>query len=189
MSCKPNRRDLLISGAAIASSPADGAPFVADTAGAQTASTSREPSAASQTNPYMGAPVGLGTAPNGAITNKKLLDGLDKVAWLEPTIERPAEGVWVFGGYGLAPMSIIDTDEGLIAFDTSDTKHYGELMFEALRTVTDKPVKAIIYGHSHTCFAGRTSSPQGTLEQTLSGEPDPAWAMDIDQAIFRGSWE
>jgi hypothetical protein len=100
----------------------------------------------------MGAPVELGTAPNGAITNKKLLDGLQKVAWLELTIERPAEGIWVFGGYGLAPMSIID----IIAFDTSDTKHYGELMFEALRTVTDKLVKAIIYCHSHTCFAGRT---------------------------------
>jgi alkyl sulfatase BDS1-like metallo-beta-lactamase superfamily hydrolase len=49
-------------------------------------------------------------------------------------------------------MSIIDTDEGLIAFDTGDTKHDGELMLEALRTVSDKPVKAIIYGHSHTYF-------------------------------------
>lgn len=152
MSSKPTRRDLLISGAAMASIPAMGASFVAETAVAQTTPASGEVSAASQTNPYMGAPVELGTAPNGAITNKKLLDGIEKVAWLKPTIERPAEGIWVFGGYGLAPMSIIDTDEGLIAFDTGDTKHDGELMFEALRTVSDKPVKAIIYGHSHTCF-------------------------------------
>lgn len=102
--------------------------------------------------PYMGGPVELGTAPNGAITNKRILDGIDKVAWMEPTIEEPADGIWVFGGYGLAPISIIDTDEGLIAFDTGDTKHDGELLLEAIRTVTDKPVKAIIYGHSHTCF-------------------------------------
>ena len=104
----------------------------------------------SDANPYMGAPVTLGEAPNGAIGNQLLLDGIDKSGWLQPTIEQPAEGIWVFGGYALAPIAVIDTDEGLIAFDTGDTKHDGELLQEALRTVSDKPVKAIIYGHSHT---------------------------------------
>ncbi len=70
---------------------------------------------------YMGAPVTLVKAPNGAIANKRILDVVDKVGWLKPTIEQPVEGVWVLGGYGLAPMSIIDTDEGLIAFDTGDS--------------------------------------------------------------------
>ena len=93
-----------------------------------------------EVNPYMGAPVSFGKAPNGAIANKKLLDGIDEVSWSKPTIEQPAEGIWVFGGYGLAPMSVIDTDEGLILFDTGDTKHDGELLLEALRTVSEKPV-------------------------------------------------
>ena len=62
--------------------------------------------------PYMGGEVELVTAPNGAIANKRILDGIDEVAWTEPTIEQPVEGIWVFGGYGLAPISIIDTDEG-----------------------------------------------------------------------------
>jgi len=119
----------------------------------------------------MGAPVEMGTAPNGAITRKKLLDGIGEVAWAEPTIEQPAEGIWTFGGYGLAPMSIIDTDEGLIAFDTGDTKHDGELMFEALRTVSDKPVKAIIYGHSHTCF-GAGVLAEGNEDVTVIGHPN-----------------
>ena len=110
-----------------------------------------EPGSA-EVNPYMGASVALGEASNGAIANQKLLDGIDKVSWPEPTIEQPVEGIWVFGGYGLAPISVIDTDEGLILFDTGDTKHDGELLLEALRTVSDKPVKAIIYGHSHTCM-------------------------------------
>jgi alkyl sulfatase BDS1-like metallo-beta-lactamase superfamily hydrolase len=121
--------------------------------------------------PYMGGPVELGTAPNGAITNKRILDGIEKVAWLEPTIEKPAEGIWVFGGYGLAPISIIDTDEGLIAFDTGDTKHDGELLLEAIRTVTDKPVKAIIYGHSHTCF-GAGVLAEGQEDLTIIGHPN-----------------
>jgi hypothetical protein len=40
-----------------------------------------EPGSA-EVNPYMGAPVALGKAPNGAIANQKLLDGIDKVSWV-----------------------------------------------------------------------------------------------------------
>ena len=100
----------------------------------------------------MGGPVELEEAPNGAITNKQLLDGIEEVAWVEPSIEQPVEGIWVLGGFGLAPISIIETDEGLIAFDCGDTKHDGEILLKAIRTFSDKPIKAIIYGHSHTAF-------------------------------------
>ncbi|MCC2111050.1 MAG: hypothetical protein KDJ16_03340 [Hyphomicrobiales bacterium] len=86
-------------------------------------------------------------------------------------IERPTDGVWIFGGYGLAPVIIIDTDEGLIAFDTGDTKHDGDLILEALRTVSDKPVKAIIYGHSHTCF-GAGVLAEGNNDVMVIGHPD-----------------
>ena len=121
--------------------------------------------------PYMGGPVELVKAPNGAIANKRILDGISEVAWVEPTIEQPAEGIWVFGGYGLAPISIIDTDEGLIAFDTGDTKHDGELLLEAVRTVTDKPIRAIIYGHSHTAF-GAGVLAEGQDDLTIIGHPN-----------------
>ena len=94
--------------------------FSAGPTNAQTIS-SRETTSTAQIDAYMGAPVEMATAPNGAITRKKLLDGIGKVGWVEPTIEQPAEGIWVFGGYGLAPVTVIDTDEGLIAFDTGDT--------------------------------------------------------------------
>ncbi len=63
---------------------------------------------AEEPSPYMGAPVTLAEAPNGAIANKRILDVADKVGWLKPTIEQPVEGVWVLGGVGLAPMSIIE---------------------------------------------------------------------------------
>lgn len=121
--------------------------------------------------PYMGGPVELVTAPNGAIANKRILDGIEEVFWLEPTIEEPAEGVWVFGGYGLAPISIIETDQGLIAFDTGDTKHDSELLLEAIRTVSDKPIKAIIYGHSHTCM-GAGVLAEGNEDIQVIGHPD-----------------
>lgn len=121
-------------------------------------------------SPYMGGPVQLKTAPNGAVANKRLLDGVERVGWLEPTIEQPVEGVWVFGGYGLAPIAILDTDEGLIAFDTGDTKHDGELLLEAIRTVSDKPIRAIIYGHSHTGF-GAGVLAEGQKDIPIIGHP------------------
>ena len=121
--------------------------------------------------PYMGGPVELVTAPNGAIANKRILDGIGKVAWLEPTIEQPVEGIWVFGGYGLAPIAVIDTDEGLIAFDTGDTRHDGELLLAAIRTVSDKPIKAIIYGHSHTVF-GAGVLAEGQEDIPIIGHPN-----------------
>ncbi len=125
---------------------------------------------ADEISPYMGGPVTLTKAPNGAIANKKILDGIEKVAWLKPTIEQPAEGIWVFGGYGLAPIAIIDTDEGLIAFDTGDSKHDGEILLEAIRTVSDKPVKAIIYGHSHTVL-GAGVLAEGNKDVIVIGHP------------------
>jgi alkyl sulfatase BDS1-like metallo-beta-lactamase superfamily hydrolase len=109
-------------------------------------------------------------APNGAIANKKILDNVDKVGWFKPTIEQPVEGVWVLGGFGLAPMSLIETDEGLIAFDTGDTKHDGELFLEAIRTFTDKRIKVIIYGHSHTVF-GAGVLAEGNKDVMVIGHP------------------
>ena len=122
-------------------------------------------------SPYMGGPVELVKAPNGAITNKKLLDRVGDFNWLKPTIENPTKGVWVFGGYGLAPMSIIEAEDGLITFDTGDTRHDGELMLEAIRTVTKKPVRAIIYGHSHTVF-GAAVMADGNKDIMVIGHPN-----------------
>ena len=126
---------------------------------------------AQELSPYMGGPVELVEAPNGAIANKKILDGIDDVAWTTPTIDTPAEGIWHFGGYGLVPIAVIDTDEGLIAFDTGDSKHDGELLLAAIRTVSDKPIKAIIYGHSHTVL-GAGVLAEGNEDVMVIGHPN-----------------
>ena len=119
----------------------------------------------------MGAPVTLGKGPNGAVANRKLLDRIEDVGWLKPTIEKPADGVWVFGGYGFAPIAVIDGDQGLIVIDTGDSKHDGEVLLKAVRTVSEKPVKAIIYGHSHTTF-GAGVFAEGNDDVTIIGHPD-----------------
>ena len=119
----------------------------------------------------MGAPVTLGRGPNGAVANRKLLDRIEDVGWLKPTIEKPADGVWVFGGYGFAPIAVIDGDQGLIVIDTGDSKHDGEVLLKAVRTVSAKPVKAIIYGHSHTTF-GAGVFAEGNDDVIVIGHPD-----------------
>lgn len=119
----------------------------------------------------MGAPVTLGRGPNGAVANRKLLDRIEDVGWLKPTIEKPADGVWVFGGYGFAPIAVIDGDQGLIVIDTGDSKHDGEVLLKAVRTVSEKPVKAIIYGHSHTTF-GAGVFAEGNDDVIVIGHPD-----------------
>ena len=125
----------------------------------------------SSPSPYIGSSIELVKAPNGAITRKDLLERLSDFNWLKPTIENPAEGIWVFGGYGLAPMSIIEAEDGLMAFDTGDTRHDAELMLKAIRTVSKKPIKAIIYGHSHT-VAGAGVLAEGNKDITVIGHPN-----------------
>jgi hypothetical protein len=76
----------------------------------------------------MGAPVALFEVPSESIANTKVLDGIDKVTWIEPMVEKPTGGVWVLGSDPLSPISIVDTDgEGLIAFDTGDSKFGWEM--------------------------------------------------------------
>jgi alkyl sulfatase BDS1-like metallo-beta-lactamase superfamily hydrolase len=70
----------------------------------------------------------------------------------------------------VAPIAVIDTDEGLIAFDTGDAEHDGEILLEAIRTVSDKPIKAIIYSHSHTVH-GAGVFAEGNQDVIVIGKP------------------
>ncbi len=120
---------------------------------------------------YMGGPAELGTAPNGAIVNKEVLEELPKTAWTKgPEIENPAKGVYVLGGYLISACIVVEADDGLIVFDTGDTKKDGEKLLKAIRTFSKKPIKAIVYGHSHYCF-GAGVMAEGN-EVMVIGHPD-----------------
>ena len=98
---------------------------------------------------YMGAPVTLVEAPNGAIVREDVLTIGPQIGYTEPTIEKIAEGVWSIGGYSLANTSVIEGDDGLIVYDTGDTREEAEHIRKAIETISDKPIKVIIYSHSH----------------------------------------
>jgi len=121
---------------------------------------------------YMGGPAELVTAPNGAIVNQEVLEELPKTFWTEgPEIENPVEGVYVLGGYLISACIVVEADEGLIVFDTGDTKKDGEKLLAAIRTFSDKPIKAIVYGHTHYCF-GAGVLAEGNKDVMVIGHPD-----------------
>jgi len=104
---------------------------------------------AQEVSPYMGGEVKLTTAPNGAIVREDVLAINPQIAYTEPTIDEVAEGVWSIGGYSLANTSVIEGDDGLIVYDTGDTREEAEHIRKAIETISDKPIKVIIYSHSH----------------------------------------
>lgn len=100
-------------------------------------------------SPYMGGDVNLTEAPNGAIIREEALTTAARILYLEPTTEKLAEGVWCIGGYSLANTTVIEGDDGLIVYDAGDTKEEALHIREAIEKISDKPVKVIIYSHSH----------------------------------------
>lgn len=101
---------------------------------------------------YMGGPVELAEAPNGAIANAEILEVSPKIVYMAPTVEEVVDGVWSIGGYSLANTTVIEAEDGLIVYDSGDTREEGEHIREAIETISDKPIKVIIYSHSHYSF-------------------------------------
>lgn len=104
---------------------------------------------AQELSPYMGGDAKLIKAPNGAIAREEILTISPQISYLEPTIEKVADGVWCIGGYSLANATVIEGDDGLIVYDTGDTKEEAQHIRKAIETISDKPIKVIIYSHSH----------------------------------------
>jgi alkyl sulfatase BDS1-like metallo-beta-lactamase superfamily hydrolase len=103
---------------------------------------------------YMGGEVSLQEAPNGALVNAEVLETSPKILYLEPTTDEVADGVWVIGGYSLANVTVIETADGLIVYDTGDNKQEAEHIRGVIKKLSDKPVKVIIYSHSHYALGG-----------------------------------
>lgn len=121
---------------------------------------------------YMGGPAELVTAPNGAIVNREVLEQLPKSGWTAgPEIENPVEDIHVLGGFLISACIVLEAEDGLIVFDTGDTREDGEKLLKAIRTFSDKPIKAIVYGHTHYAF-GAGIMAEGNKDVMVIGHPD-----------------
>jgi alkyl sulfatase BDS1-like metallo-beta-lactamase superfamily hydrolase len=98
---------------------------------------------------YMGAPIPLTRLANGAITNALAHEHLRKTSYLEPQADRVAPGVTVFGGDSFLNLTLIEGADGLIVYDTGENSEDGARFLEKIRTISQKPIVAVIYSHSH----------------------------------------
>jgi alkyl sulfatase BDS1-like metallo-beta-lactamase superfamily hydrolase len=65
-----------------------------------------------------------------------------------------ADGVWSAVGWGAANAILIEGTDGLIIVDTTITLEHARDVLAEFRKITDKPVKAIVYTHSHPDHTG-----------------------------------
>jgi len=59
------------------------------------------------------------------------------------------DGVYAAVGYGFGTVVMVETDEGLVIVDTGVNIESAKEVLSVFRGITDKPVRYIIYTHSH----------------------------------------
>lgn len=104
---------------------------------------------------YCGASVPTTTTPRGAVLAADLHDNVTRVFAVEPRLVRVTDRVHTFVGASIVNRTFIEGDDGVIVFDTGDDLADGERAVAALREITDKPVKAIVYSHNHYAHGSR----------------------------------
>lgn len=64
-------------------------------------------------------------------------------------IYRTAGNVYTAVGWGIANMTMIEGEDGVVIVDTLESAENAKRVMEAFRRFTTKPVKAIVYTHNH----------------------------------------
>ncbi|NET42858.1 alkyl sulfatase dimerization domain-containing protein [Okeania sp. SIO2B3] len=108
---------------------------------------------------YMGGPANLATAQNGAIVYDKTLEATENNIYTEPYVDELKDefgngiGIWVIGGESMVNCIVIEAPLGLIVYETGSSGEDGERFREVIESqISTKPIKAIIYSHSHYAF-------------------------------------
>lgn len=105
---------------------------------------------------YMGGDAKLVTAPNGAVIYDEALKAVREVSYIEKTVEKIGDGIWVIGGYSFVNCIVVEAPDGLIIYDTGISGQEGK-QFRAVieEKISKRPIKAIIYSHSHWVLGGK----------------------------------
>ena len=91
----------------------------------------------------------------------------------------PAPGVHVAIGYGIANSILIEGTDGALLIDTTESLEAGREVAAAFAKLTSKPVKAIIYTHSHPDHVqGAAAFIPAGAEVPIYAQEDVAANMD-----------
>ncbi|QQK76583.1 MBL fold metallo-hydrolase [Salicibibacter cibarius] len=140
-----------------------------------------------ENSPYMGGEVKTATLANGAIVNEGLA-----FPKREPKIDEIRDGITMLKRFSLDNTVIIEGKEGVIVWDTGGHMEAGKRKYQALREITNKPVKAIIYSHNHYTMGAKAFVPEGEegKEIQVLSHPDvhknrTNSAIELDPAATR----
>jgi len=104
-----------------------------------------------------------------------------------------ADGVFTAVGYSVSNSSMIVGNDGVIIIDTGLDVAGGDMIAKKFREITDKPIKAIIFTHSHgdhtggaTAFFG-TERPQIWSHANFGSEADPLMKAGLTFQRIRGA--
>ncbi|MDB5977648.1 MAG: fold metallo-hydrolase [Nevskia sp.] len=97
----------------------------------------------------------------------------------KPGVIKVTDGVYVAVGYGIANSILLEGSDGAIVVDTMESMESARKVLAEFRKVSDKPVKAIVYTHSHPDHVGGAAAfvPPGTSVPIYAQE-DVAANMD-----------
>ncbi|MBP0016842.1 MAG: alkyl/aryl-sulfatase [Cyanobacteria bacterium SBLK] len=87
----------------------------------------------------------------------------------QPEIIEVTSGVYVAVGNTRANITLIEGDDGAIVIDTGDNIETATRVLSQFREITQKPIKAIVYTHSHSDHTGGTKA-------FLTGDRPPIYA-------------
>ncbi|AET94378.1 Alkyl sulfatase (plasmid) [Burkholderia sp. YI23] len=94
------------------------------------------------------------SAVNGALVNRSVLENERLVRHQDATPYELTDRVWVLPGTALNAAVIVG-DDGLIVWESGEHLEHGKQYREAIRRISTKPIKAIIYSHTHYALGAR----------------------------------
>ena len=93
---------------------------------------------------------------------------------------RVSERVYTAVGFGLSPVSMIVGESGLVIIDSGLDPASGRRVLAEFRKVTDKPVKAIVFTHSHGDHTGGAAAFVQDDTEVWAREP-----FNTEQRLFQ----
>lgn len=111
----------------------------------------------------------------------------------KPEVIKVTDGVYVAVGYGIANSILLEGTDGAIVVDTMESVESAQKVLAEFRKLSDKPVRAIVYTHSHPDHVGGAAvfAPPGS-NLPIYAQEDVARNMDktaseLQPAITRRS--
>lgn len=101
----------------------------------------------------------VATGPKGEIAHPDLIAHGTQFA---PKLSHIADGVYhLVGVRSIANCTMIEGKTGMILVDSGSSIDDAEAFLERFREITDKPVVAVLYTHSHYCRGASAYMPEG----------------------------